>query len=585
MNTFNKILFLLPTNLRKQGILLLIVLLISALLDVIGIASIVPFIAVLSNPEIVDTNLILNKIFKITFMFGIESTQDFIFFIGVCIFFLLIITLTTRAVSTYLQIRFGQMCEYSVCKLLVERYLNQPYSWFLNRNSAELGKTIFSEVGAVVGGCIKPFIEVIAKGMIAVVIILLLIILNPKLAAIVALSFCTIYGIFFFLIKGYLKQIGEKRLKHNEIRFISVSEGFGAIKEVKVGALENIYVKLFENSALIFAKTQAISQIISQLPRFVLEAIAFGGILLIILYIISQTNDFNDVLPIVSVYVLAGYRMLPAVQQIYRSISQISFSDPSVEKLYKDLKSLSLKNKNIMEKKIFFNQLISLKNIHYSYPNTTRNILKNINLSIPNKSIIGLVGATGSGKTTIVDIILGLLDPQKGTLEVDGTVITNNNLKAWQKLIGYVPQHIYLADDTISANIAFGVEPKKIDKAAVEKASKIANVHEFVVNEMPEKYQTKIGERGVRLSGGQRQRIGIARALYHNPQLLIFDEATSALDENTEMKVMEAINNLSKNITIILIAHRLNTLKKCDIIYNLENGQITKQGTFNQIII
>jgi ABC-type multidrug transport system fused ATPase/permease subunit len=234
-------------------------------------------------------------------------------------------------------------------------------------------------------------------------------------------------------------------------------------------------------------------------------------------------------------------------------------------------------NKNQEQKILSFNKEINLLNIFYNYPDTARVALKNINLKIPAKSTVAFVGPTGSGKTTTIDIILGLLEPQRGTLEVDGTVITNQNLRSWQRSIGYVPQHIYLTDDSIAANIAFGLEKKDIDYDIIEKVSKIANLHNFITNELPKQYQTTIGECGIKLSGGQRQRIGIARALYHNPQVLIFDEATSALDYQTEKVVMDAVNNLSSNITIILIAHRLEIVKNCDIIFNLENGELKEQ--------
>ena len=230
------------------------------------------------------------------------------------------------------------------------------------------------------------------------------------------------------------------------------------------------------------------------------------------------------------------------------------------------------------------NKSIVLKNLCYDYPNASRTALKDINLIIPVKSTVGLVGTTGSVKTTTVDIILGLLEAQKGTLEIDGKIITKKNLRSWQRSIGYVPQHIYLADDTVEANIAFGLNNKDISQEGVEKAAKIANLHEFIIEELPKKYKTIIGERGVRLSGGQRQRIGIARALYHNPQVLILDEATSALDNKTEKAVMDAVNNLSKNITTILIAHRLKTVENCDIIFKLEKGRLIDQGKFNGII-
>ena len=298
----------------------------------------------------------------------------------------------------------------------------------------------------------------------------------------------------------------------------------------------------------------------------------------------AQSGNFGTALPILSLYVFAGYRLMPALQQIYSSFTQLAFIGPSIEKLYEDIKSLKPFNRNQDQSALSFNKSITLKNVHYNYPNASRTALKDINLIIPIKSTVGLVGATGSGKTTTVDIILGLLEAKKGTLEIDGKIITQQNKRSWQKAIGYVPQHIYLTDDTISANIAFGVEIEDINQEAVEKASKIANLHEFIIDELPKKYQTTIGERGVRLSGGQRQRIGIARALYHNPQVLILDEATSALDNQTEKAVMDAINNLSKNITIILIAHRLSTVKSCDKIFLLEKGELKNKGTFEELI-
>ena len=275
---------------------------------------------------------------------------------------------------------------------------------------------------------------------------------------------------------------------------------------------------------------------------------------------------------------------MPALQQIYASSSQLTFVGASIDKLYSDIKSLNSHKSIQKEGALFLNKKITLKNIYYSYPNTSRVALKNLNISVLANTTVGLVGATGSGKTTTVDIILGLLIAQRGTLEVDDKIISKQKIRAWQKSIGYVPQSIYLSDDTIAANIAFGVDPKDMNLKAIKRASKIANLDKFVMNELPKKYQTIIGERGVRLSGGQRQRIGIARALYHNPKMLILDEATSALDNQTEKAVMDAVNNLNKSITIILIAHRLSTVKKCDKIFILENGKIKNQGTFKELI-
>jgi len=584
MKTYKKLLFLLTPYERKRLWLLLIMITVIAIFDLIGIASILPFIAVLNNPSVIETNSLLNTIYQHSSILGVENVEQFTFVLGFSVFVLLIFSLSLKAIITYVQTRFIQMREYSISRRLAEGYLYQPYSWFLSQHSADIGKNILSEVSQIIGGGIRPLIELIAKCIVAISIITLLVIVDPKLALIVGLSLGGAYLVVFFTVSKYLKRNGKLRLKNNELRFKTIVEAFGAAKEIKFKGLEETYVSIFSNSSRIFANTQASAQVISQLPRLILEAIAFGGILLIILYIISKTGSFDNSLPIVSLYVFAGYRLMPALQSIYSSFVSLSFIGPSVDKVYEDYKNLKPLIK-IKDKKIIkLDNSISLNGVHYHYPNQSKVALKNINLKIPAKSVIGLVGATGSGKTTVVDVILGLLEPQKGTLEVDGKLITKNNCRFWQRSIGYVPQFIYLSDASVTANIAFGEETKNIKQDAVEKSAKIANLHNFVLEELNEQYQTTIGERGVRLSGGQRQRIGIARALYNNPQILILDEATSALDNLTEKLVMDSIKNFSKDLTIIIIAHRLDTVKNCDKIYLLEKGEIKKEGSFEELI-
>jgi ABC-type multidrug transport system fused ATPase/permease subunit len=584
MHFLRKIIFLLSAHERKQAFLLLLMILLMALLDVIGVASILPFMAVLTDPTLVETNFILNKMFNISNKFGIENNKEFLFALGILVFILLVVSLAFKALTSYVQVRFVQMRQYSIGKRLVEGYLNQPYSWFLNRHSADLGKTVLSEISEVVGGGIAPTMELIARVIVTLSLISLLVVADPKLAIVVGFSLGGLYGLIYKLANKYIDQIGKERLKNNQLRFTAISEAFGAAKEVKIGGLEKIYSKRFADPAKIYARNLAAVRVISSLPRYALEAIAFGGILLVILYLMAKTGSFSKALPILSLYAFAGYRLMPALQQIYNSITSITFVTPSLNKLYEDIKNLKSYKNNESGVIIPLENQITLKNIYYNYPNSQRTTLKNLNIKIPAKTTVGLVGATGSGKTTTVDIILSLLEPQKGSLEVDNQVIKMHNSRAWQRSIGYVPQQIYLSDNTIAANIAFGVEPKNINQDLVEKVSKIANLHEFVIKELPKKYQTTIGERGIRLSGGQRQRIGIARALYHNPKVLILDEATSALDNLTEKAVMDAVNNLSKNLTIILIAHRLSTVKKCDKIYILDKGELKKEGTFEDLI-
>ncbi len=539
-----------------------------------------PFMAIMANPELVETNAILNVAYA---KLGFADPQQFLFALGILVFVLLVVSLAFKALTTYAQLRFSMMREYSIGKRLVEGYLHQPYTWFLSRHSADLGKNILSEVSTVISHGIMPMMTLIAQGSIAAALLTLLILIDPKLALIVGLTLGAAYAFTFRVTQRLLIRLGTERMTANQARFTAVSEAFGASKEVKVGGLEKAYIQRFTDPAQTFARNQATALIVGQLPRFALEAIAFGGMLLVVLYQMAQSGSFISALPIIALYAFTGYRMMPALQQIYGAVTQLRFAGPALDALHADLMSLQPAYPNPSKDVIALTQAITLNQIQYRYPNASQLALKNLSLNIPAKSKVGLVGATGSGKTTTVDLILGLLEPQQGTLAVDGQVITEHNRRAWQRAIGYVPQQIYLADDTIAANIAFGLDAKHIDQAAVERAAKIANLHEFVTNDLPLQYQTTVGERGVRLSGGQRQRIGIARALYHNPQVLILDEATSALDNLTELAVMEAVHNLAHEITIILIAHRLNTVMACDIIFLLENGELKAQGTFEQL--
>ena len=585
MKSLKKLIYLLTLRERKRAGLLLCIVLIMSLLEMAGLASIVPFMAVSANPEVIETNSMLNTAFQTSsVMFGVENSKEFLFLLGLLVFVMLLLSLSFKAFSIYAQVRFIEMRQYTIGRRVVEGYLNQPYSWFLNRNSADLGKTILTEVGNVVNGALKQVIILIVQTAVTVAILTLLILVDPKLVLIIGLTFGLAYGLVYKITRSFISRIGEERLKTNQFRFKAVSEAFGAVKEIKLGGLEQTYIERFSHPARVMARHIASSSIISNVPRFVLEAIAFGGMLLIVLYFLTQTGDFSNTVPIISLYAFAGYRLMPALQGIYGAITALRFTGPALDALYNDLINLQPPNPNNDKDILPLKKAISLKNISYHYPNSALTTLKDIDLSIPAFSTIGIVGPTGSGKTTTVDIILGLLEPEQGKLEVDDKIINKNNLRAWQRSIGYVPQQIYLADDTVAANIALGRDPKHIDQNAVERAAKIANVHNFIVNELPLNYQTTVGERGIRLSGGQRQRIGIARALYHNPQLLILDEATNALDNITEQAVMDAVNNLGNQKTIILITHRLSTVKKCDNIFLLEKGELKQQGTFEQLI-
>ena len=581
METIKKLSAILTLQERKQAILLLGMVLVMALIDIIGVASIMPFMSVLTNPQLIETNVYLNTFYT---ALNLDDHQQFQFILGLMVFALLVISLAVNALTTYLQLRFTMMREYSVSKRLIEGYLHQPYTWFLSRNSADLGKTLLSEINHVISHCAIPITNIIAQGVVAASLLLLLVLVDPILALSVGFVFGVTYLLIFKFTMSYLATIGRDRLIVNKQRYNAVSEAFGAAKEVKVGGLEQIFVNRFAVPAENYAKYEASAHLISQIPRFALEAIAFGGLILIILYLMYKSNNFATVLPIVSLYAFAGYRLLPAMQKIYAAITLLRYAGSSLNNLYEELINLEPYTISTDSTITPLKESINLNNISFSYPNMSEMTLKNINLTIAARTNIGLVGSSGSGKTTIVDLILGLLEAQQGTLEIDGQAIVKNNRRAWQRSVGYVPQQIYLSDDTIAANIAFGVSSEDINHESVERAAKIANLHDFVINSLSSGYQTTIGERGVRLSGGQRQRIGIARALYFNPQVLILDEATSALDNLTEEAVMEAVHNLKNKITVIMIAHRLSTVKECNTIFFLEKGEIKGKGDFETLI-
>ena len=585
MNSFLIIINLLDKSEKKKFFYLICLIFIMAFLDMLGVASILPFIAVLSNPQVIDTNFYINYVYILTGNLGFVDKKNFLFFLGFLVFLLLVVSLVVRAVTAYAQVRFTLMQEYILSKNLIENYLNQPYTWFLNKHSADLGKNILSEVKEVIDNTLVPIINIIVYGAMSFALLILLIIVNLKLTIIIGLVLAICYGTIFYSMKKILSRIGSERLRANTERFTTVSETFGAIKEIKSKGLEQIYYYQFEKYAKIFAVNQSIASVISQIPRYFIEAVVFGGMIILVLILMFQNKNLETIIPTIALFSFAGYRLMPGLQNIYGACTKLRFSNKSLYSINNDLKNLKFKSKNFKRKNnLEFEKYIKLKNVNFSYPNCNRQTLKNINITIPIFSKIGIIGPTGSGKTTLIDIILGILDPSSGTLSVDSKIIYKNNKYLWQKIIGYVPQQIYLFDSSISQNISFGENPENINHKRVEEVAKIANIHNFIIKELPDKYNTRIGERGVRLSGGQRQRIGIARALYHKPSVLILDEATSALDDNTEQVVMEAMDNLEGKITIIVIAHRVETLKNCENIFLLEKGAIKKAGKYKDFI-
>ena len=450
MNMFKQIFDILTKAERKSALIFLLVTIAMAIVDVMGIASILPFMSVLSNPELIQKNTFLVYIYQVSKKIGVEDTTEFLFFLGSVVLFLLFISLILRAITTYVQARFANMREFSISSRLIESYLKQNYSWFLNQNSSELGKSILSEVEIIIRKTIVPMMNIVVHGMVAIFLIMLLILVDPILALSVGTILSLCYLMIFFLVKSLLLRIGEQRFDANKSRFKVVSETFGALKEVKIGGLEKFYSHLFKEPAKNYAKSQYRSTVISRMPKFFLEGIAFGGMVVMVLFLIASGKEFSSIAPLLALYALAGHRILPALQTIYSSFTELSYSKLTLNHLYNDLKSLpKIKDTKNSTKLLEFNNSIILNDICFSYSKDKQLALKNINLNIPALSKIGIVGTTGSGKTTVIDIIIGLLEAQTGTLKVDGEIIDSNNKRQWQNLIGYVPQQIYLSDDSI----------------------------------------------------------------------------------------------------------------------------------------
>ena len=582
IDVIQKVLALLSPKERRQAYMLLGMILVMAFLDVVGIASIMPFMAVLANPDVVQTNPYIKGAYD---ALGFADTRRFLFVLGTVVFGALLVSVSFKAATTWSITNFTQMRNYSISRRLVSGYLRQPYEWFLNRHSSDIGKTVLSEVQLVVQGALIPLMNLLAQGAVVIAIIAMLLAVDSDLALIVGFGMAGSYSAFYVVLRRFLDRIGKERVAANEMRFKVLTEAFGGIKEVKLGALERDTLERYDYPAVRFARTQVTALVSGLLPRFALEIIAFGGMLALVLFLVRGAEGFQGALPVIALYALAGYRLMPALQMVYQNATALRFSGEALSRMHRELQDLEKSPGQEVTSAVAGDFLgsIRLEEISYTYPNADRPALDRMSLEIPYRTTVGFVGTTGSGKTTTVDIILGLLNPDSGRLFVGDEEITEHNRRAWQQTLGYVPQQIFLLDESVTKNIAFGVPHDEIDTQAVERAAKIANIHRFVVDNLPKGYDTLVGERGVRLSGGQRQRIGIARALYHRPRVLVLDEATSALDNLTEQAVMDAVHNLSGEITIIIIAHRLTTVRECERIYVLEHGRKVSDGTYGEL--
>jgi ABC-type multidrug transport system fused ATPase/permease subunit len=566
---------------KKQLVFVFFMLLLMGIIELIGIGSIGPFISIITNPQIIHANKYLTLLYT---HFNFASDNSFIVFFGVSVIIVLVVSNICLAGINFLIYYYSGKRRHAISMRLFEKYLRQHYAFFLNVNSAELIRGI-NDVNTFVTEVLIHFLNLVSGSIISVSIIILLIILNPLLAVIISSVLGFSYIIIFSLVRKFLIQKGREKNKFNTLRYKYFNEAFGGIKDIKILGKEKAFLDFFSYSSMKFSMYDAISNIVNDMPKYLIETIALGGMLSVIIIMIHTGAKIDEFLPMLTVYAFGAYRLLPLLQKMFRAVASIRYNFPIVENLYRDFNELPSGNALVDENvpRMDFSEHIKLENITFSYPNNGKIIINNQNILINHNTSIALVGPTGCGKTTLADIILCLLEPQTGNIFIDDRQINEKNKPNWQKNLGYVPQSIFLTDDTIRSNIAFGINSNDINDEAVINAAKMANIHEFIMNELDNNYNAVIGERGIRLSGGQRQRIGIARALYHDPSVLILDEATSALDTLTEIAIMDAIKYLSHKKTIIMIAHRITTVKGCDKIFLMNKGIIVDQGSYNEL--
>lgn len=555
---------------------------VAGLIDVLGVASVMPFLALVADPTAAER---ISAFATIRAWLGIADPRQFTLLVGLVALGIILLNSGLNAALTWAQLLFSNMVGFTLSRRLFRRYLARDRLFFAHRNSAELSKNILNEVDRVVSGVLSPSLILVSRAFAALAIVILLLVIEPKLAVALAAGFGGIYVLIYLFMRHRLNRLGETAVRGNEQRFQVVSESFSTLDELKLYGRVDDFARRYDAPGRDYAWAHALSMVISQTPRFVLEPLAFGSIVVIVLFALWSGDNIVAVLPVAGLFAYAGYRLMPAFQNIFVAISSIRFFRPAVRIVVDAVAGedeAPLREERAVSP-VPFTRVVELRDISISLNDSGRVTLRSINLDIQAHTTIGLIGKTGCGKSTLVGVITGLLRPTSGTIRIDGQLLDEHSLPGWQRHIGYVPQVIVLTDDSVSANIALGVPEENIDHRAVERAACAAGIHEFIATELPGGYQGRVGERGARLSGGQRQRIGIARALYHDPDVIVFDEATSALDHETEQAVMTAIDELAGTRTIIMIAHRLTTLRRADVVHLLDEGRVIASGNLADI--
>jgi ABC-type multidrug transport system fused ATPase/permease subunit len=570
VNLLKRLWIQLETKRRTQYKTLLMLMIFVTFSELVSIGAVIPFLMVMTEPE---------RIFEMSFAqpivekLQIENKKQLILLVTISFGLTTLIAGCIRLLFIWLSTKLSFATGADLSIKIYRKTLYQPYHTHCMRNSSNIIDGIGSKTNTVIYNILMPTITIISS-MILIVSFLTFLVMMGNFNALMAIGF---FGILYFAIISLCKKqinIDSKSIAKESSHIIKLlQEGLGGIRDILIDGSQEVYCKIYKKSDATLRRAQGNIIFIASSPRYAMEALGIIFIITLAYFLNQTTNGINSSIPILGALALGAQRMLPILQQGYSSWININGGrDTLIETIELLEQPLPLHN-DFTQKEMVFNNEIKIKNIKFSYSINTPNVIDNLSLTINKGSRVGFIGKTGSGKSTLLDIIMGLLRPNAGTIEVDGQIITLENYRSWQVNIAHVPQTIFLADTTIEENIAFGIPENKIDRSKVKKAAKEAQIEELIEG-WPNKYSTFVGERGIRLSGGQRQRIGIARALYKDAKVIIFDEATSALDGETEKAIMETINSIGKEITVLIIAHRLTTLQECDEIFELTNGSI-----------
>ena len=567
---------LLDARERRNALKVLAIAMLSAFASTAMVGAVMPFLSVLSDPTRIQDAPFLAWAYA---RFGFTSSYTFLVALGLGALGVIVVAMAIQVLKVYAVARFAMMRVHSLSFRLMARYLGQPYEYFLDHHSGEMGTRVLAEAQEVVNRFLKPMTELFTSLLTVLALVGFLLWVQPTIAFAAFAIVGGVYGGTYALTRIRLRRLGQQRVAANAERFRLATEALGGVKDIKLLGRERAYVDRFRDPSHRMADVQTRAQVISQIPKYVIQGIVFGGVVVLCLALLDP-GTFDDgtalatILPILGVFAFAGQRMMPELGKVYEAAAKIQSGKAAVDTVHADLIGQSAALPRQMPQAIGLNTALQLDGVTYRYPKADLAGVSDIALTIRAGEKIGIVGGTGAGKTTLADIILGLLRPQSGQIVADGTPVTEDNLRAWQQTVGYVPQDIFLTDASVAENIALGVAPADIDPDRLARAARIASIDSFIRTELPDGYDTTVGERGVRLSGGQRQRIGIARALYHDADLIVFDEATSALDNLTEAEVMAAIDALPGDKTVVMIAHRLSTVKRCDRIVVMEKGRM-----------